>query len=162
MCDNDLDRILENGIAAYGVLEPRRGIEHRVLRKIEMRKRVGRVSSWLVAIPILATLAILALWAPPATRHAEPTHQIAGTSLDRKPVVAVRRNHVKPTAARRVARPSVFPSPSLPTAEEKAALRLAALKPEELEKALHWQMDQERPLALARIEIQPLTVSTED
>ena len=61
MTDEKLDKWLERALNEYSQVEPRTGIEQRILAGVDIRAHSHRHSWWWLAVPALAALAIVAV-----------------------------------------------------------------------------------------------------
>jgi hypothetical protein len=160
-----VERILEDGLAAYSSQESLAGMEQRVMGRIA-GTRAGRrfaFGRWAVLIPLAACLVVAALvWMRPRPNHP----RVAKVASVRPPAsgateIPAQRVPAR-VAPRKVRRPRLPKLPDFPqrtpvTPQERALLALAADAPEQLRSAFgDSNMHSLDPIPLSEIKIQPL------
>ena len=155
--DNHLDELLDSALAQYSSAEPRPGLETRILARVREAKATAaspaRSWRWLwagaMAAVALVTFIVLAsrhsrlpspgnkvVQVPQAPVRGTPPLQSSAPAIvtniprhGRKPPVV--RAHVETARLSREQRPSVFPTPSPLSEQEKLALVYAARAPKD-------------------------------
>lgn len=120
---DDLDRELDAALASYADVEPRAGLEQRVLARLERGERSRGWFTWALAIPALAALIIAVWWARPTEVPAPPPVIAARIPFVKRetPVVPTVTRHRRRPAAGELPKLAVFPSPS-PLSEQERLL----------------------------------------
>ena len=154
--NDDIDQLIDKALASY-CIEPRAGIEGRVMTRVRAQRR-GRVAMWLwpALAACLATIMFMLDRKPemPAV-HAPRVVAVAPkplTNVQPATGVAVVR-HAKPRR-RVLPKQDVFPTPWPLTEEERVLLRVAQLPPEELKQVIAAA----QPKEITPIEIQPIRI----
>ena len=143
----EFDKLLDEALATYSNQEPRAGLEQRVLHRIQAEGAPRRLVfwRWAAAIPVLASLLLVAVWHRHASQIVPSGVEVARsipppqTQVDRpampprSPQSVVRR---KPTSPPGPPRRDVFPTPSPLTAEEKALYELVTRFPDQAREVL--------------------------
>ncbi len=163
--DRELDRILDEALASYGAMEPRPGLERRVLHRVRAASVRRR---WLLLVPVLAALLLaigIRLWPGIRTIDALPPQP---SSIARAPVIAAPRiakviaRSARPRVFPRregLPRKALFPTPSPLTPDERALLFLASKRPGQTEDfAAHREIE---PIEISELQITPLPDSGE-
>jgi hypothetical protein len=165
MRDRELDEILDAGLKAYSAVEPRQGLERRVLEHVHRRRRFVWWQWLAVVVPVLACAVGLLVWRPSEpvqTRRAtsvETSLDAAGTSA-RATIPAVRRVVVV-RRVRRLPKRAQFPTPAPLTREERALLEFVQRSPKEAAELLGENRDSEiRPIQIEAISIPPVKVES--
>jgi hypothetical protein len=172
----ELERILERGIAGYSDAEPLAGMEERIVARIHAadRRRPG-IWGWRAALILgLAVMAIAASgWLlavrgsrqtitaaldhkapPPYLAPAPILHDIRQPPSHRRGPVRVSRTKKPPPKG------PIFPTPSPATREERLLLVLVEKNPEEAAKAFaSLRQQEEGPIAIAPITIAPIATN---
>jgi hypothetical protein len=171
---DELDAILEKGIASYPEVEPLAGMEERIIARIGMAKMPRRsVSGWRAVWAVgLAAVALAGLMFV-RTRHSEP-RAVAAVAVSRPPhfepaPVQVRisepRYRSQIARVRRVrALPKgpVFPTPSPLTRQEHLMVALVSENPDEAAQAFaSLQRRKDEPIAVDPIVIRAIPMSDE-
>jgi hypothetical protein len=170
---DELDAILEKGIASYPEAEPLAGIEERIIARIGMTKMPRRsVSGWFAVLVLGMAVAAIAGFVLIRTRHSEPrptavaavsrpSHfeparvQVRISEPQRRPHTArVRRVRASPKGP-------VFPTPSPLTTEERLMVTLVSENPEAAQVLDSLRQRQDEPIAIAPIVIPPIPMSDE-
>ena len=160
MRDRELDEILDAGLKAYSVVQPRQGLERRVLHHVHSARRLPWWRWLALAVPVLACAVGLLLWRPAQTPQATSAPTIRGTAGTSaratipvvKPVVVVKR-------ARRVPKRMQFPTPAPLTREERALLEFVQRSPIEAAELLGENRDTEiKPVQIEAISIPPIKI----
>jgi hypothetical protein len=151
---NELDRILDAGIASYGDAEPRMGLERRVLARVGARRRRWVCFGWAgVAAAAAAVLFAVALRPAPVLERPEPlVALIPAAELKMSTPPSVVRRVVKPRPVP-LPKQDVFPSVTPLTREERALVAWASKAPELFEKPSM------APIEIPEIKIEPLNGS---
>src|SRR4051812_20291392 len=113
--DDDLDKLLDAGLASYAAAEPRTGLERRVLAHVTAARRRPWMWWLAVAAPVAAALFVIATHRPAATPQAPPTPIAQTQSVPTAaPVVVapVRQHMVRRVARVRPAKRDQFPTPA--------------------------------------------------
>ncbi|MBZ5619471.1 MAG: hypothetical protein LAQ69_12220 [Acidobacteriia bacterium] len=170
---DELDKLLDEALASYSSEEPRPGLEQRVLGRVRAAGTQRRFGwwRWAVAIPVLASLLVVAIThrvKPQATiaertiSTAQPPATTDAASAEEPQAAAPRRRHrvvTRPVVARSpLPRLSVFPRPSALSPEERALVDLVARFPDQAREVLI-EADQRsaEPIEIRKIQIPPLT-----
>lgn len=173
---DELDRLLDEALASYSSEEPRPGLEQRVLGRVRAAGTPRRFGwwRWAVAIPVFASLLVLAInhWSKPQQPTAE--RNLASARPAAATVVApVQLRHAAPHRARRVVnRPmvtrsplpkrEVFPLPAPLSPEERALVDLVTRFPDQAREILiEADRRSRQPIEIPRIEIPPLPDGSE-
>ena len=131
MTNDELDRVLDEGLASYLSREPRPGLENRVLSRVRAEGARRRIPRWVFAIPALAGLVFLVMVfrpvAPPAPKLVVRT-EIRNVVPD-VPVVKPRK--IRKSPRRALPKRDAFPTPTPLTAEERALLAFIKRSPEQ-------------------------------
>jgi hypothetical protein len=162
---NDLDEILDSGLATYLPREPWPGIEERVIARVARAKRSGSWFRWAIPVPVLAGgLAILLRLAgpeaprvavqPPAA--ASVVHAVRNVQPPASAAARPARRLSAPAKGHDIARLTVFPSPSVLNEQERALVQLAVSNPEVLRDAIRSWEERNQPLTVEPISIPPL------
>lgn len=183
----EVDTIMEDGLASYCLAEPRRGMEKRIVRSLLAQEKPRR-ARWPWALGALATAALIVISLPTTsvkTAHprrvvqtAPATHSVPQTNLSGPKEAGVRSeatpNHAIGTregsrsgAERTVARAhrtgngdEMFPSPQVLSEEESRIIALVDQHPAEISQALiEAQTRSVEPVRVAAIHIEPLNKS---
>lgn len=177
--DEHLDNILDEALSEYRDAEPLAGIESRILARVHASESVrkSRGLRWAVVVACAAAI-VAAVWfgVGKRTPHtAAPSEAATIKPVEKAPAhtpvptvvtsasstVAVRKpaNHIVPqsTPAETAVqtKPSVFPSPSPLTAEERAFM--AALN--QTAGAMPVTSEPDKAITIAEIEIKPLAIA---
>jgi hypothetical protein len=156
--DDELDRIIDCGLAGYAAHEPLAGLEDRVLNRVRLanagRRRL-HWRPWAVALPIVVALVVLAIMSKssrPPVAHPQPV-AVARTEIR---ALAAAPSLTRAAAKRRIVshtqtlpKRNQFPTPTPITAAERALIAVAELPP--LEKS-------SEEIQIAPIEIPPLQI----
>jgi hypothetical protein len=132
--DDDLDLMLDQALSSYCEVEPRPGIEARVLHRVRTARR-GMRWLWLVPVPL-----VLALGFAFEFRAVEPPSPVSIAVIARAPSsvtpvevhrVSVRRQHRKRVVpgvlvVASLPKKDVFPTPAPLTPEEEALVFMTA------------------------------------
>ena len=155
---DELDRIIDCGLAGYAAHDPLAGLEDRVLNRVRLSNAGRRKLSWrywALALPVLAALMLLAVAskssrAPvarlqplPAARGETPA-PVPAQGVTRAAIARRSSRHTQPLPKR-----NQFPTPTPLTAAERALIAIAELPP--LEK-------NSEEIQIAPIEIPPLKI----
>ena len=184
----EVDTILEDGLASYCLAEPRRGMEERIVRSVLAQEKPRR-ARWPWALGALATAALIVISLPTTsvkTAHprrvvqtAPATHSVPQTNLSGPKEAGVRseatpnhaigtregsRSGVERTVARAHRRTGngdeMFPSPQVLSEEESRIIALVDQHPAEISQALiEAQTRSVEPVRVAAIHIEPLNKS---
>jgi hypothetical protein len=165
MRDRELDEILDAGVRAYSAVQPRRGLERRVLDYVHDAMRFAWWRWMAAAVPVLASVVGLLVWRPSEPVRTRRVTSVE-TSLDAagmsalattpvvKPVVVVRR-------VRRLPKRSQFPTPAPLTREERALLEFVQRSPKEAAELLGENRDTEmKPIQIEAISIPPIQIES--
>jgi hypothetical protein len=158
---DELDDLLDRGIASYSAAEPLAGLEERVMQRVTIAQRRGW--RWLViAIPALAALLIaVAVWRRPH-EGVKPSPAVARVETPAPPQQPQPQPQQKPLRVAKVApqlpKRDQFPSPSVLSPEERALVELATKHPPVAEKLNEWQEKTASEVVIAPIEIAPLDI----
>lgn len=143
-----IDRRLESALKQYGTVEPRAGLESRILANLDAQSRLAARRSWLFATAgIVACIVLIAVWhiknpqtvakdvasvsSPPSEHVRQPSRANSVGAAARAPVPAGRR-HARTAAHPIVAAHSPqFPTPRPLTERELALARYATSFPKE-------------------------------
>ncbi len=174
---DELDQIIDHGLAGYSSCEPLAGLEDRVLNRIRLAdagRRQSRWGRWVLVVPALAALAIVAVVSRSARTPIAKPIQTARVDIPPRSIapallptpVAVRRRTVKRTRGSKLstAAPRVlpkrdqFPTPTPLTPEERALIALAQLRPEDVEAVAELQKKNSNEIKIPPIEISPLLI----
>jgi hypothetical protein len=173
---DELDEIIDRGLAAYSSCEPLAGLEDRVLNRIQLAdagRRRGPGWRWALAIPVLAALAtVVVVSRGDRTPIAKPTQTArVDTAPPVTPVLPAAPSAVPSHTIRRTrgARPSTasprvlpkrdqFPTPTPLSPEERALVALARLRPADVEAFAELQKKNSQEIQIPPIEIPPLRI----
>src|SRR5512146_2954903 len=167
---DELDRWLDDALAAYKAPPPRPGLELRTLAHVHSVTERRRGRKWLLAPVAVAVLGAMAMLlrtdtpAPPPTVARVPQPATTPTVAS-PPPLAVMRHRPKPIAPATVvavANPklAVFPAPLPLTAEERAWVGLARRTSEALTQLAREQAME--PIVIPEIKIQTLEPKEEN
>jgi hypothetical protein len=171
---DELDRLLDSALGTYA--EPRRGIEQRILARVnEMEAaRLAPRRRWLVWTVAIPAVCILLYTVIPgirknhanieehAARQVQPSLPATNgsqrvpipTSAKPRPL----RGSIKPAATVAAApKLDVFPAPRPLSTEEQALIALAKQGPELQREALARQKQEDVPLQISAIQIPPIS-----
>ncbi|HEY1945489.1 MAG TPA: hypothetical protein VGG97_00675 [Bryobacteraceae bacterium] len=169
---DELDAILEKGIASYPEAEPLAGMEERIIARIGMAKMprrsvIGWRAVWAVGFAAVAItglvlirtgqieprpVAVAVVNRPP---HFEPT-PVQISEPQRRPHIA----HVH--RVRALPKGPVFPTPSPLTRQERLMVTLVSENPDEAAQVLDsLRQGHDEPIAIAPIVIPPIPMSDE-
>ena len=162
---DELDQLIDCGLAGYVDAEPLAGLEKRVLERVRLadvgrRRRVWW--GWVMAAGAAAVAAVFLVADRP-----RPVQPLVGQALRpaagllpgvpaqsrrqaERPTPQIRRN---PATQSRLPKRDQFPTPAPLTAEERALIQLAQFDPEALQSSAEL-----RPIEIAPIEIAPLQI----
>ncbi|WP_348264213.1 hypothetical protein P8935_06690 [Telmatobacter sp. DSM 110680] len=183
---DDLDRMLESSLSSYGDAGAEQGLAERILARVASEQRSkeqapglrNRVLLW-AALPaaacLLLTLLLLKSAGPPGIRPSIHQPNVASvTPTSEVPVISTHRQTMPTRAAHLITSRSavaigksagppkldVFPLPRPLSPEERALYAFATQVPEEQRQAvLAAQKNDDAPLNIAAIHIQPLEMS---
>jgi hypothetical protein len=152
---DELDSLIDEGLAAYGAVEPLAGLEERVLG----RARASRRSRWWWLVAPVAAAAGLSVWmVRPRTPEIEPP--VVALAKPPAPVVVAPSREATRVVVRRarqhagLPKREMFPTVALLTPEERLLMRMAESHPEELTKPVVPSGE----IEIKPIEIAPLSV----
>ncbi len=157
---DDLDRVLDEGLASYTRAEPRPGLEQRVLRRVLTNdRRKWWMAAWLIpAVAVLALLLVPARKAPApgwgglqSARDFSPARVGASKPSVVREVPRKRKKPAPPTPRRRQ-----FPTPSPLSEEERALLTFAARHPEQVTELAADLRKTADPIQIGELHIEPL------
>lgn len=167
MADNeDLDRLLEEGIQSYIAAEPLAGLEQRVLARTRIQPKRNRTVATLTAAVACAGTVILAI-AFHTSRDPAPVSSVAAvhiaashpiTASSPKPVLVSQRRRSR----YRLPKQAQFPTPQPVTPEEHLLLALIAAHPDQTAEAFASLRTQSDPIEIKPIEIKPLGQAEKD
>jgi len=168
---DDLDQLIDRGLAGYAAHEPLAGLEDRVLNRVRLantgrRRRVWAYSA--LVLPAVATLVVVGVMSWTRRPPAPKPSPIATARIDRRPapglptVAPVVRLAV-PRRARRIhtrtlPKRDLFPTPTPLTPDERALITLARLRPAAVETLSELQ-NRSGEIRIAPIEIPPLDIN---
>jgi hypothetical protein len=171
---DELDRIIDRGLAGYSSREPLAGLEDRVLNRIRLEAAGPRRSRWwalALVVPALAALVIVAVVSRSGHAPIAKSIQTAGVvapPLSMAPALppaavsrpARRTRGAKPSRAslRFLPKRDQFPTPSPLTPEERALILLAQARPAEVEAFAELQRKNLKDIEIPPIEIPPLRI----
>jgi hypothetical protein len=167
---DELESILERGIASYRNAEPLAGLEERVIGRIgitEMPRR--RANGWLgiLALPLAGMVVAGLVLIPVKRSDLRPTAAATAAVAPVRPVESAPVPVLKPQRQRSVAqvrrvrtlpKGPVFPAPSRMTGEERLMASMAATNPDEAAlvfESLRRRIDD--PIAIEPIVIPPIS-----
>ncbi|HZQ54542.1 MAG TPA: hypothetical protein VFB14_20240 [Bryobacteraceae bacterium] len=159
MRDKELDEILDAGLKAYSAVQPRQGLERRVLGHVHSTRRFAWWHWVAVAVPVLACAVGLLLW-----RQSEPVQTRPATSVETsaRAMAPVVRPVVVAKHVRRVGQTPKrmqFPTPAPLTREERALLEFVQRSPKEAAELLGETRDSEiKPIQIQAISIPPIKI----
>jgi hypothetical protein len=164
MQDEDLDKLLNQGLSGYSRAEPSHGFEHRIMIRIQSADK-PRLWPWVLAIPALACCLFFALVLRPRPETA-PDRPVTAQLQQKAPApqssmqfsrTQARRPH---SVSRRPALPVPSSAPAPLTAPERALLDFIARVPagtlQEVSRDVRSGVE---PLEIEVIQIQPLRSS---
>src|SRR4051812_15700502 len=133
---DELDRIIDCGLAGYAAHQPLAGLEERVLNRVRLANAGSRRLSWrhwTLALPVLAALIVLAVALKSSRAPVAKFQSVPVTpSETRAPVLAtavtraaIPRRFARHTQA--LPKRNHFPTPTPITAAERALIALAGL-----------------------------------
>jgi hypothetical protein len=153
---DELDSLIDGGLAAYGNVEPLAGLEERVLGRVRAQQRSRRWCWVLVPVAAAAAMAVVMIRprtvdiAPPVVALTKPPAPLIVAPSRTATRVVVREAPKRTTLPKR----EVFPTIALLTREERLLLRLAESHPEDLARPVVPQGE----IEIKPIEIAPLTI----
>jgi hypothetical protein len=157
---DNLDELIDGGLAAY-TPEPLAGLENRVLTRVRLDARRRRLGWWVLAIPAIATLIVIAVF---STRGPAPRPQpVPMARVDRSLAPAITTASHPPVRRRRakqhkeLPKQDQFPTPAPFTPEERALIAVAQLPPAELEAVVESQ-NTWKEIRIAPLEIPPVQI----
>ena len=171
---DELDQILDRGLAEYSSREPLAGLEDRVLNRIRAEAAGSSRSRWwglAFAATVLAALVIVAIVSrsgrapvstPILTAHVEAPPQSISPPLPPAPAPGGIRSAAHTRAARPAPSPRVLPKrDQFPTLrplspEERALISLAQTQPAEAAAVAELQRKNLKDIEIPPLEIQPL------
>ncbi len=158
---DDLDKLIDSGLAEYSNAEPLSGLDGRILGRIrvEAAARRRRRIFWLLALAIPEVAVILfAVWMQKAAPKVVPVARVSPPPIVQAPppvidAKAVTRPRTAPRPRRmELPKQAVFPTPSPLTPQERMLVALAESHPRALE------MKPVEQIEIEPIEIAPLQV----
>ena len=169
---DELDRILDEGLATYSSREPWPGLEERVLSRVASTRVAAqaflpvwfRLRTWrwaVLALPVAACLLLLGIMLKPEHRPAPHAREIAGAK-PQPPVVRApepRRKMASKARPRQSSLPKQgqFPTIAPLTPEERVLIELVTRAPQEARALLIEPARPETgPIEIEPIQIQPL------
>jgi len=160
MDDERLERILDAGIAGYGVTEPLAGMEGRILARVAERPRRRMSGWWLAMAGGLAGMAVVVLT---ATHKSEgqlaPVQKVAEVRPVTMAVTAMPardgRRHV-PRRVKGLAKLRTFPTPTPLTQEERLLVAMVRQDPDRTAEAFESLRKRSEPIEIAPLMIAPL------
>jgi hypothetical protein len=165
--DDNLDRILNEGIAEYAKSEPLTGIEQRILARVQFAKGPRRLVAGWGLIPagaaVVAGLAIMLLL--PHREQPRPVYQVAvNRPLALPPPLAEKAAMPKPARhlAKRKMLPklAVFPTPSPLTEEERRLIAMVKHDPKGTAEEFESLRKRNQPIEIAPLVIEPLETAS--
>ena len=168
---DELDRIIDRGLAGYAAHEPLAGLEDRVLNRVRLANPAGGAqhASLGLAVPAVAALILVAVL-PRSSRApvADRVPPSRGACRETRAASAGPRRHASPAIRQRVARRprplpkrNQFPTPTPLTPEERALIAVAQLPPAGLESVSQYPANPEE-IRIEPIEIPPLQIDGND
>jgi hypothetical protein len=170
---DELDKLLDEALASYSSEEPRPGLEQRVLKRVRAEGIPRHVGwwRWAIAIPVLASLLVLAIAHRSKPRPAAAESKVASVQRPATAPTTPRRAAYRPTR-RVVNRPvvahpplpkrGVFPLPAPLSAQERALVDLVTRFPDQAREVLiEASQRSSQPIEIPRIEIPPLPGGSE-
>ena len=155
----ELDRLIEDGLASYADAEPLAGLEARVVRRVRVARARRRVFAWGMGLAVAASVVVgIVSWREQRRVVPRPREVARVTSV--APPVPVIQHAVRTPARVRAKRPKAlpklkqFPAPEPMTAEERAFVALVERDPTEAQQIFA----DLRKRADAPIEIQPIQI----
>jgi hypothetical protein len=164
--ENELDRILNDGLASYGNCEPLAGLEERILSRIRLAERPeprASVSRW-AALTTVSALAVVGLFVLRTPNTKDVTRPLPVVTDVPQPVLFVPTEAIHMIAARKhPARPlrslpklPVFPTPTPLIAEEHRLSALMERDPQGTAEAFESLKKQNEPIEIGELIIEPL------
>ena len=161
--EEDLDRLLDEGIQSYVAAEPLAGLEQRVLARTRTAPKRNHAPAFLAAAGACAATVILTVafhttpTPPPVLPPVPPPAHVAIAPIP-KPVLATQR----PRTTHKLPKQRQFPTPQPVTAEERLLLALIAAHPDQTAQAFASLHSQSDPIEIKPIEIKPLGQGEKD
>jgi len=164
--NDELERLLEEGLAAYSRQEPRPGLEERVLYRIrsETAARKAWFPRWAWAMTAMAGIVLAAVVWMHRPRPSVPRETPRVAVRTPAPVVADRPKIAEPVRRARVPLPRrrEFPAPAKLTDQERALLLLASdtsdASKDARETLLSTRQQDLKPIQISEIRIPPLQI----
>lgn len=162
MNDDELDRILDQGLRSYSSAEPLAGLEQRTLSRARAARqpRAWGWLRWAVVLSVFACALIVAVAFWPKHERVRQAYKSAlgiAESVPKLPaapkVVEARVRKQRPKPLPKLER---FPSPAPLTDEERALLAFVARTPSSQEIPTNKETQSLEPLEIAEIHIEPL------
>jgi hypothetical protein len=161
---DEMDRIIDAGLAGYAAHEPLAGLEDRVLNRVRLAnagRRRSRYAYWGLAAAAVGALMVVAVM--PRSSHAPAAKPVETKQVRTFPPhpaaplthAAVPRRQPKHKTA--LPKREQFPTPTPLTPEERALIAVAQLPPADLEALAGMQTSSEE-IRIAPIEIPPLQI----
>ncbi len=161
MGDNeDLDRLLDEGIQSYVAAEPLAGLEQRVLARTRTAPKRNHAPAFLAAAGACAATVILAVafHTTPTPLPVPPPARVAIAPIAKPVLVSQRRRRT----GHRLPKQPPFPTPQPVTTEEHLLLALIAAHPDQTAQAFASLHSQSDPIEIKPIEIKPLGQGEKD
>jgi hypothetical protein len=163
---DELDRLIDGGLASYADAEPLAGIEARVLNRVRVARNRRRWLAWGLGLAVAASVVVGAVsWSGQKT-VSKKTPVALVTGLGPQAVsreMAVANIHRAGTRAKRANRPRAlpkleqFPTPTPSTVEERALVAFVQRNPQVARQVFaDLQKRSEEPIDIQPIEIAPL------
>jgi hypothetical protein len=162
MSGDELDRILDDALASYSLLEPRAGLPGRVMARVAADGAAPRRVWWWLA-PAAAVLAgaliATVFWRsethPPVVTVVRPPVRTEVETPAAPPPLDVARKVEHVRSVRRLPRRESFPSPAPLSAEERALLAFVQHAPG----VARQLAEPDKPLEIEAVNIQPLQIA---
>ena len=163
--DNELEQILSDAISSYVDVEPREGLEGRILGSVRAEKVSRRRAFSICGLALAAGVTVIMLLRP--SQHQERPAIVAGPIVAKVlPAIQVPKARLMPHRARRRIEPiklRVFPAPSAVTSEERNLLAFVAQDPAARVQVLRRLREKkEETIEIPPIVIAPIEVGEEE
>jgi hypothetical protein len=158
---DELDRLIDDAVASYSDVEPRLGLEARVLNRMHVLRARRRIFAWGMGLAVAASVVVVGIVIRTEQRPTSKPAEVARVTRAEEPTPTT-RPVAKVRPAKRARRPQFlpkleqFPAPTPLTAEERALIAFAQLHPRDAEMFAELQKQADEPVEIERIRIAPL------
>ncbi len=159
---DELDRMIDGALADYSDVEPRVGLEERILNRARVaRARRRRMFAWGLAFAVAASVVVVGIGIRTEQRPVPKPAAVVKAANVAPPVPAIKRAARIPArvrAKRPKALPKLeqFPAPTPMTAEERAFVAFVKRDPTEAQQIFAEMQKRDEPIEIQPIQIPPL------